>query len=296
MVTFDSDRHIYRDGDRILISVTQLLKKHGLAPDYGDVPDYILEAKAKRGTLIHKEIQDYLEKGDSPMTEEASAAIRWLNERNSMELAVEGMASNDIVAGTFDYLGFVGPNKTMIDWKTTAKFDEEYLSWQLSLYDHLAHTNCAKLVCAQLNGGEITIHEVRKRSRAEIEALLEAERKGEIYKDPSKAMALELAGSGQMAELEEIESFILCHEESIKEAKRREAEIKESILKAMLDNGIKTFESDMLRITVVKETEKGIFDTARFKKEEPGLYKRYSRQTKTKPYIKITAKGDKDAQ
>lgn len=295
MVTFDSDRHMYRDGDKILISVTQLLKKHGLAPDYGDVPDYILEAKAKRGTMIHREIQDYLEKGESPMTEEASAAIRWLNERNSMELAVEGMASNDIVAGTFDYLGFVGPNKTMIDWKTTSKFDETYLSWQLSLYDHLAHTECAKLVCAQLKGSEITIHEVKKRSRAEIEALLEAERKGEMYKDPSKAMALELAKSRQLAELEEIESFIVEHEESIKEAKRKEAEIKESILKSMLDNDVRKFETDRLRITVVKESEKGTLDTARFKKEEPGLYKKYTKQTKTKPYIRIETKGEDNA-
>lgn len=296
MVTFDSDRHIYKDGDRTLISVTQLLRKHGLAPDYGDVPEYILEAKAKRGTLIHKEIQEYFQNGETPMTEEAMAAIRWLNERNSFELAVEGMVSNDIVAGTFDYLGWVGPDKTLIDWKTTAKYDETYLSWQLSLYDYLGHMGCGRLSCAQLNGNEITIHEVRKQPKAEIEALLEAERKGERYVSKSEKLALQLAETNQIMELERIESFIIEQENSIKEAKERGRAIKEALLKSMEESDLKSFETDRIRITLVKEQTRESLDSARLKKDEPEIYGRYLKVTKVKPSIRITMKGENDAQ
>ena len=57
MLKFDAEKHEYFDGEKRLISVTQLLKKHGLAPDYSGVSDSVLNAKAERGTLIHSEIE-----------------------------------------------------------------------------------------------------------------------------------------------------------------------------------------------------------------------------------------------
>ena len=48
MIRFDAEKHEYFDGEKRLISVTQLLRKHGLAPDYSGVSDAVLNAKAER--------------------------------------------------------------------------------------------------------------------------------------------------------------------------------------------------------------------------------------------------------
>ena len=66
MITFNEELHKYFDGDRELISVTTLLKKHGLAPDYSGVSESVLNRKAERGTLVHEEIENYMKFGKAP--------------------------------------------------------------------------------------------------------------------------------------------------------------------------------------------------------------------------------------
>ena len=60
MLIFNEDKHEYTLDGKKLISVTQLMSKYGLAPDYSNVDPEVLKRKAQRGTLIHKEIEDYL--------------------------------------------------------------------------------------------------------------------------------------------------------------------------------------------------------------------------------------------
>ena len=45
-VIFNEENHTYTLGDKTLISVTQLLKKHGLSTDYSGVDAEILERAA----------------------------------------------------------------------------------------------------------------------------------------------------------------------------------------------------------------------------------------------------------
>lgn len=67
---FDADTHTYLLGGTPLISVTQLLHKHGLVPDYGGVDGDVLERKAARGTLIHREIEAWIKTGEDGFTTE----------------------------------------------------------------------------------------------------------------------------------------------------------------------------------------------------------------------------------
>lgn len=54
--TYNSEWHTYRFNGKIIPSVTQLLDDG----TYTGVPEEILESARLRGTLIHKEIEDYL--------------------------------------------------------------------------------------------------------------------------------------------------------------------------------------------------------------------------------------------
>ena len=46
MLVFDEEKHEYTLNGKKLISVTQLMQKHGLAPSYAGVSTEILNAKA----------------------------------------------------------------------------------------------------------------------------------------------------------------------------------------------------------------------------------------------------------
>ena len=141
-IVFCPDDHSYRLGDKVLISVTQLLKKHGLSTDYSAVNQNVLNAKAARGTLIHKEIEDYLKTGEQGFTSELYDFINILEE-NALQLgASEHIVHNDILAGTVDFMGYTVKDKhdkTMYigDIKTSIAVNREAVRWQLSLYEYL---------------------------------------------------------------------------------------------------------------------------------------------------------------
>ena len=58
MLKFNEELHQYTLDDKVLISVTQLMKKHNLSPKMNDDVEIVkkrIQSKASRGTLIHKE-------------------------------------------------------------------------------------------------------------------------------------------------------------------------------------------------------------------------------------------------
>lgn len=65
-IEFDEEWHTYRYNGKILPSVTTLLDDG----EYKNVDGKILEYARKKGTLIHKEIQEYLENNKKGITKE----------------------------------------------------------------------------------------------------------------------------------------------------------------------------------------------------------------------------------
>ncbi len=64
-VKFNKMKHTYtltkENGEKYdLVSVTTLLKKHGITPDYSNVNESVLKAKADRGIVIHEELEQYI--------------------------------------------------------------------------------------------------------------------------------------------------------------------------------------------------------------------------------------------
>ena len=78
--TFNSDWHTYRINGVIVPSVTQLLSDGS----YDMVDPIILERAAKKGTLVHKEIQEWLESGKHGYTDELYEFIRLYEENKEL--------------------------------------------------------------------------------------------------------------------------------------------------------------------------------------------------------------------
>lgn len=290
MITFKEDTHEYFNGDKKLISVTQLMRKHGLAPNYDGVADAVLRAKAERGTLIHKEIEEYLKKGEIGFTSEMAAFKRYVESNKIMVIHSEAITYNDIVAGTVDLIMYDGQDDIIADIKTTATLHKEAISWQLSIYAELVHG--ANAVWQATKGqayhfnkdGNLNVVDIPLKPVEEVKRLFDCERNGEIYKQELTV------ADNQLARLVEVESLIKQIEEQKKAAEAQAVELRSAIMQAMEDNGLPTFETDRIKLTYVAPTTRTAIDSTRLKKEMPEIAEKYTKTSQVKASLRITLK------
>ena len=293
-VIFRESDHTYWLGDKKLISVTQLLKKHGLATNYSGVSEEVLEKAANKGTLIHKEIEDYIKTGAVGFTSELSdyiditAELGFKAEDSEIILPAgeipEDKADEYFYAGTADLIGKISDGYVLADLKTTAKVDKRAYAWQLALYERLCGVKFDKLYIFHLgkNSKAIPIERV---SDEEVDRLLECERNGEIYSEPGLIVANDLLARALEAELE-----LKRAEEAKKEAEATAKEYRQKLYEAMKQQNLSSFETadKSMLITRVAETTKISIDSAKLKKELPEIAEKYSKTSTVSGYVKIT--------
>lgn len=287
-LVFDPQTHTYTLDGKALISVTQLMEKHGLSPNYNGVDEEVLKASAERGTLIHKEIENYIKKGEIGFTDECAEFVSYVRENNIAIKGSEVTFHNDIVAGTCDLV--INSEKGYLivaDIKTTSTLHKDSVAWQLSLYAYLSGNKTMNHGQAfHFSKDGLKVVDIELKPVEEVEKLLECERKGEIYHQ-------ELVIEGfELAKFYEAEQIIVKAKEEQKRAEETQKEVYNAILKAMEEQGVKTYETDTMKIIYVAPTTRVTLDTARLKKENPLMAKAYEKETETKASLRITLKGE----
>jgi len=81
-IVFDADWHTYRVGNKIVPSVTQLLDDGTY--DSPHISKETLDYARDKGTLVHKEIQEWLEDGIDGITEEFDEFVRLFEENKEL--------------------------------------------------------------------------------------------------------------------------------------------------------------------------------------------------------------------
>lgn len=253
MLKFDEAKHIYTLNGKQLISTTQLMRKHGLAPNYDGVSQDVLNAKARRGTLVHKEIENYIKSGLMGFTEEMYQFKGYADKNlNLAEIDSEYMVSNDIIAGTIDLL--MKKSKTIADIKTTSTIHKESVSWQLSIYLYLYLTSIKKkYVWSDWKGyvyhfdkeGNLTVEAIPLKHLEDVIKLIECERKGEIFH-----YDLDVQES-TLSQITSLEQTIKNLDAQVKEAKEKQEHLKALLMDEMEKRKLTTFEKDGLKITLV---------------------------------------------
>lgn len=287
MVKFNKEKHEYSDNGKVLISVTQLLKKHGLSTDFSNVDKDLLNAKAERGTMIHQEVERYIKKRDIGFTSELMGYIDLITKNELVPAKAEVRVSDGFIAGTTDQWGYDTKNNQYYigDVKTGSVINYNEVRWQLSLYDYLLPEKACKtprkLYCFHLtdNPRMISVDPV---PREEIERLLECERKGEIYKQEVVVTEDRLAQLVQLKyDMDELEL-------RKKEIDRQMSEITDTVKELMRDKGIKTFENDLVKITYVAPTTRESIDSKKLKAELPEIAAKYTKTSEVKDSVRIT--------
>lgn len=133
---FNTEKHIYKIDNRIIPSVSEILKPLSSLL-YDTILDSILENAKKRGSEIHKAIELYNKYKFDNIREEYKlyfdAYKKWYENRIIKNIECEVQSYNK----TFNYAGtcdMILNNHTLIDIKTTSELDLNYVSVQCSAY------------------------------------------------------------------------------------------------------------------------------------------------------------------
>lgn len=297
MLEFNPDNHEYTLDGKKLISVTQLMRKYGLAPDYSNVSPATLEAKANYGKLIHEEIEQWIKYRKIGFSTELVNFVKYLNETNTKVIESEYQVWNDVVAGTIDLILERLGQDIIADIKTTYQIHKESVSWQLSIYLYL-YIELVKLLRPQLKlnynqfkgecyhfnkAGELNVVEIPLKPESEVEKLIQAERDDKPYE-------METIESSEIAKIVELEKLIKYYDEEKKKIESKEQELKDAILKAMEENGMTQLDTDLIKITYMAESTRTSLDTKAIKEKYPEIYNDNLKETKVKSQLRITLK------
>lgn len=292
---FRESDHTYWLGDKQLISVTQLIKKHGLSTDYSCINKKVLNKKSDRGSLIHKEIEEYIITGIMGFTTELEDYIRISNELEITPINAEQIVNNDIIAGTVDLQatrlkqelpcnGFI---KILVDFKTGTTINKEACRWQLSLYERLIGEQFDELYIFHL-GEKSKAIKVDRIPADELDKLIECERNGEIYAKREMVLAQDL-----LVEIKKVEQYIKDIDTQKKEAEATSEALKATLMEAMASQGIKSYETldKSMQITYIEPTTRESIDSTRLKKELPDIAKKYLKVSNVKASVRITLRS-----
>lgn len=293
---FNEEKHEYYVENKKLISVTQLMKKHGLAPDYSKVSEVVLNRKAQRGTVIHKEIEEWLKNGEIGFTNEFGNFRKYIIDNGILCIGSEYQVHNDIVAGTIDLL--LNDN-VIADIKTTYSLNKESVRWQLSIYVYLLVSVLpnAKEVYNLYKGeiyhfnklGELEVVDVKLRDFEDVEELMECERKGVIYHANNIVVA-----NNEVRELLDLEEYISSLQAEIKQLQNHQEELKTAIMDAMKKADLKSIDNEKVKITYIAPSTRKSIDTTLLKEKYPEIAEELTKETSTKEGLKITIRKEKE--
>lgn len=295
-VVFDEERHTYTLNGKPLMGITGILHKYIFPDKYANIPQAVLDRAAERGHEIHRQVQMWIE--GFPFAESAPEVEAFMKQGINFTESEYLVSDMEHFASSID---IVDADDNLYDIKTTYSLDTDYLSWQLSIYAYLFELQnkrpAGNLFGVWLRNGECKIIEVKRIEAEIIRALLNAAAKDEPFENPMATTDKDNADMTVMANQQQKLAMLAALEKGIAdmETKRKEMEadsalLKESLLEVMEKNGIKTFETDNIKLTVKAASERKTFDSTRFKADCPDVYEKYLKTSSVKSSLTIKLK------
>lgn len=314
IVEFEEKDHIYSvNGDIASISVTELLKKHGLSPNYDGVNKQALRESAEKGKEIHKDLENVLNEANyEPKTEQGKNFAKWVDENLYCGVGEQMLAYKKdgmIIAGTADVMG-ISKDQTFViigDHKNTSKFHREYVSWQVSILDYFARKlgeervngkllkwkGAKEFYCFHYNpkDGQMTVYSLEKVDDKEIERLIDCEYNGEIYQRPKLIVDPEFEKKYLQAE-----EMFMDIERQAKEIQAKRDELRGELVKIFEAQGIKSWKSPngKFLVTYIPQQDRITIDSKQLKEKYPSIYTRCQKLSPVKPQIKITIRENEN--
>ncbi len=144
MLRFESDTHTYYFNEKIIPSVSEIMRPMSKA-NYDSIPPHILEYARDRGVRIHEAIEMYEQLGIEPDEDEIKLYFdnyKRVKAKHKFEVSKsEIMLTNGHFAGTLDQVIITNEVLAINDIKNTSKIYTDMLGVQLYAYRELARYN-----------------------------------------------------------------------------------------------------------------------------------------------------------
>lgn len=253
-IQFDESSHVYTRNNIPYTSVTTLLKKYNLSPDYGNVPQQVLANAAKRGTYVHSVLENYIKTGAILDQKVLQPFIMFVNNRGiDLSKAIsEEKVYNDTyqIAGTIDFQYIDGNDIIIADFKTTSQIHWDSVIWQLSIYTYLKYNSdvleyyTKRAQVFHMYQGGFNVSELTLVPFEEVEKLLQANLMNAPYTyvpDVSNVLT-----ASEASIYRQVKSELAMYENEAKKLKDKLAQMDKRIIDNMNVHNVHQFSYDSL--------------------------------------------------
>jgi len=293
---FDSEKHRYTVNGTELSSATGLLGN-----DLSFIPKDILEKAQNYGTLVHSELEHYINNKymgsffNKPTQEYYSNEIeefkKWEADKDIIGASeIKVFDEQKKISGTIDLVCLLNGKITIIDFKTSAQAHKKQWAKQLSVYAYVIEKVFHKIPDIKVmhfdknnDGKLIGVYDLEYNKT--VEDIIDAHANGEEYEENQLTIddkTLQAITERERA-LADIESAKKSLEAQIKD-------YREKLKQAMVEQGVTKFENDYIRINYIEETTRKRIDSKKLKAEKPEIYNNYLKESKIKDSVRVKIK------
>lgn len=287
-VVFNQEYHTYSLNGITLNGITGLIKSQLFPNLYKDIPQYILDKAAERGTMVHESIELF-DAGFEPKvsTPELENYKRIKQENELTTITNEYIVTDkEHFASAIDLVLCKGEDIILADIKTTYTLNKEYVRWQLSIYAYLFELQnpdlkVSKLYALWLRDDKSEFAEVKRVEIDTIKGLLQCEIDGRKFNSPANK------ADNMPSEIKQAEKAIYHLITQIKELDAQKKELSKGLLKLMQDNDVKTYKGEHITLSRKAASTREDIDKKKLKDEFPEIYAACVKTTKINETLQI---------
>lgn len=287
-VVFNQEYHTYSLNGITLNGITGLIKSQLFPNLYKDIPQYILDKAAERGTMVHESIELF-DAGFEPKvsTPELENYKRIKQENELTTITNEYIVTDkEHFASAIDLVLCKGEDIILADIKTTYTLDKEYVRWQLSIYAYLFELQnpdlkVSKLYALWLRDDKSEFAEVKRVEIDTIKGLLQCEIDGRKFNAPANK------ADNMPSEIKQAEKAIYHLITQIKELDAQKKELSKGLLKLMQDNDVKTYKGEHITLSRKAASTREDINKKKLKDEFPEIYAACLKTTKINETLQI---------
>lgn len=286
-VVFNAENHTYTLDGKQLSGITSLLHRQ-LFPDmYSGIDQEVLQRAADRGTLVHQNCELADEGFEVNTPEAVNYKMLMAKYDFTFEQSEYLVSDNEHYASSIDKVYRVSDDTfCLADIKTTYALNKEYVTWQLSIYAYLFElqnpgAKVDSIFAIWLRDDRARIVFLDRKSDEEVSTLLSCDAQGIQYMPQSNSLPVVTS---------EAEQLIVDIEAQIKQLEEQKNNLREGIMRAMVQAGVYSWKGEQISITRKTASSRKTFDAKRFEKDHPELYNQYIKETLTSEVLQIKIK------
>lgn len=296
-VDFNQESHTYTLDGKELQGITGMIGRQLFPDKYSNIPQFVLNKAAERGSMIHEQIELY-DSGiiKDAITDELFSYYEIKKENDFITIANEYIVTDgsNFASGidlVFDHKGKIA----LADIKTTSVLDENYIRWQLSIYAYLFELQNPELKVSELYGiwlreKESELVKVERIPNDVIISLLNAEVNGEKFSN----IEIEKFKKEYPVQILDAEKSLAELNNALNELKEKKELVLSGLLSIMKDNHIKSFKGKLITLSVKSSSVRKSLDSKSLEEKYPDIYKEFLKETEVKESLtlKVNENGD----